>query len=90
MRSADCYLFCVYPEVNRDQCNVLDVAAWDFYVLSCTEINQQYEAQKTLSLAKLKKLVDPVRFSQLREKVDRVLGLQGQNDERRCTNPPGT
>ena len=33
-RAADCYVFCVYTEIERGKANVLDVDQWEFFVVA--------------------------------------------------------
>jgi hypothetical protein len=50
MRSADCYVFCLYAEKDRSQVNVLNTSMWEFYVLSTGRINHELKTQKTAGL----------------------------------------
>jgi hypothetical protein len=40
-----------YPEQDRAKANVLDVAAWDFYVVATEALNRDFAQAKSLSLA---------------------------------------
>ena len=31
VRSARCYVFCIYPEKDPAKCNIVDITAWRFY-----------------------------------------------------------
>ncbi len=72
-RRADCYVFCLYSETDRDHANVLDVAKWTFYVLSTEEINRRLGTQKRVSLSTIERMTGPVGYAALRERVDSVL-----------------
>ena len=75
VRSAACYVFCFYPETDRSKCNVLDVNRWRFYVFSTSEIEARFRKQKSVSLRRIEAACQPVVFSDLRRKVEDVLGL---------------
>jgi hypothetical protein len=74
-RSATCYVFCCHPETDQAKVNVLDVQAWDFYVVPVETINSSLGQQKTISLAVVKKHAKPCKFDGLKETVDSALGL---------------
>ena len=72
-RPADAYVFCHYPERNKVQADVLNVPAWDFYVISTRELNARFGEAKSLSLAALKRATSRCNFSELRVAVESVL-----------------
>ena len=78
VRSADCYVFCLHNERDREQARlrILDVASWEFYVVATVQIERQFGDQKSVSLAALAKLRAPVSYAQLRSAVDEALRLQ--------------
>jgi len=41
-RCADLYVFCHYPEQVKAKVNVLDVSAWDFYVVPTHVLNREF------------------------------------------------
>lgn len=73
VRSADCYVFCLYAETDRNRANVLDTSKWEFYVLSTERINRELGNQKSIGLNGIKSMTEPVVYNQLKEQVDRVL-----------------
>jgi hypothetical protein len=72
-RSADCYVFCLYPETDPARINVLDANAWQFYVLSTEQIEQELGDQKSIGLKGLQALCQPVGYGSLRERIDLTL-----------------
>lgn len=72
-RSADIYVFCLYPELDRRRINVLNVEAWLFFVLSRGQIEQRFGAQKAVGFAALERLCRPVRHTALRAAVDEII-----------------
>lgn len=72
-RSADCYVFCLYPETDPARVNVLDANAWEFYVLSTKKIEQELRDQKSIGLKGLQAMCDPVEYHTLKDRVDQVL-----------------
>ncbi len=76
-RSADCYVFCVFTEQDRANAHlrVIDLGAWEFYVLPTTQINQAFGKQKTVGLNPIKNLCPPVEHAQLKNTIDAALGF---------------
>lgn len=72
-RAADLYVFCLYPETDREKANILDIEAWEFYVVSKDEIDKRFGEQKSIGLQSLKATDGPVKINGLRRKVDVVL-----------------
>lgn len=77
-RSADCYVFCLYPEKDVAIADILNVPAWQFYVVPTAQINQVCGEQKSLTLKRLESFGGPVEYSQLKARIDQVLGLGTQ------------
>ncbi|MCZ2153399.1 MAG: hypothetical protein LC114_05790 [Bryobacterales bacterium] len=73
-RCADVYVFCHYPERDKTKTNVLDVPAWDFYVVSTATLNQDFGEAKSLSLAVVKRVAVLCKFEGLKATVDQVAG----------------
>ena len=73
-RSADCYVFCLFKELDEEKVDVLDISQWEFYVLSTEFINQKLGKQKSISLNPLRKLCNPVSFEGIKPNVDKILG----------------
>ena len=73
VRSADCYVFCLYTEKDREMANVLDLGKWKFYVLSTKRINRELGAQKRVGLGTIKSMTEPEDYGRLKERVDREL-----------------
>jgi hypothetical protein len=72
-RPADCYVFCLFFEQDRDVANVLDVSQWQFYVLSTQRINDELGNQKSVGLGTIQSMTDPVHLGQIRESVELAL-----------------
>ena len=72
-RRSSAYVFCLYAETDRDQANILDVRAWEFYVLPTRRINTELGAQKRVGLATLRKMVEAVSYPGLKASVDKAL-----------------
>lgn len=75
-RSADCYVFCLYPEVDRSRANPLDVAAWQFWVVPTPRIDQVFGAQKSAALSRILPLTPVVSATTLRGAVCDALNLE--------------
>ncbi len=72
-RCADLYVFCHYPERDKTKAKVLDVPAWDFYVVSTAALNRDFGETKSLSLATVRRLAMRCKYGELRAAVDKVL-----------------
>lgn len=72
IRSADCYVFCLFAETDRQSANILDAGKWQFYVV-LRERLEQLRYQKTIRLKTLEALCQPVAYNKLKETVDRIL-----------------
>jgi hypothetical protein len=74
IRSADCYIFCLYAEKDSLKVNVLNVAHWHFFVLLTEEINQVFGNQKSVRLSRIQRLCQPVDYYNLKDRVNQLLG----------------
>lgn len=74
-RIADCYIFCLYAETNPETNSVLNVEAWEFYVVLTDRISQTFNNQKSVGLSSLRKIVTSVNYPQLRAAIDEALSL---------------
>jgi hypothetical protein len=72
-RSADLYVFCHYPEREKERANVLDVPAWDFYVVPVQVLDRDLPRAKSLSLATVQRIAARCKFGGLRQMVDAAL-----------------
>lgn len=72
-RCADIYVFCHLSERDRLKVNVLNVPAWDFYVISLDSLNERCGEMKSISLSAVKKLAAACKFKELRAVVDSIL-----------------
>lgn len=73
-RSADVYVFCVSTLEEVDQERILDMVNWEFYVVSTEYLDKELGDQKCVSLNRLKRVMESVRYEELREVVDRLIG----------------
>ncbi len=65
---ADIYIFAIQTAQTHDEFNQLDLAQWEFYLLPQKVL--QKRGTKSMSLASLKKLVEPVDFHCLSRSVN--------------------
>ena len=70
IRAADCYIFCLYPETDHKNANILDIPSWQFFVLSKEAINQEFKGQKTVSLKRLQGTIAATDYNHLKSIVD--------------------
>ena len=76
VRSAACYVFCLYPEKDRAKADPIQVPDWQFFVLSTSVINETFRDQGKVALSRIADAVSPVRYHDLRAAVDAALSLQ--------------
>lgn len=70
MRSADCYVLCLYTETDVKRANVLNLDDWKFYVLSTKTINGKFKDQKSVTLSRITAVCDPVAYDGLKKAID--------------------
>lgn len=75
IRSADCYVFCLFTAQNRDEADILDMKQWVFYVVLTDKIEKNFGEQKSISLSKVQKISAPIAIDQLKYDIDRELGF---------------
>ena len=73
IRTADCYVFCLHPEIDRKQANIVDVSAWEFYVISKERIDKELDERKSIGLKRIQAMSESVVYSNLKERVDLIL-----------------
>lgn len=72
-RCSDLYVFCLYGERDKSKVNVLDVAGWEFHVVSTKRIDEEFGEAKTLSLASVRRVGVRCGFDELKAAVDGVV-----------------
>ena len=77
-RTADCYVFRVFCDQDRNDCRVADTSRWLFYVVPTRLLDERFGAQKHARLSSIERLGSPVRFDQLRDGIDGALGLTAE------------
>jgi len=75
IRAADCYVFCLYTNRDKENTAVLDVENWQFYVLSTRDLTNSFGEQKSLSLSRLKKVSDAVAYDNLSQQIRKTLDI---------------
>jgi hypothetical protein len=73
LRAADCYVFCLYPETDPQQANILDIPSWQFFVLSRETIDREFKDQKTVSLKTLRRNSEAKNYQYLKDSIDLCL-----------------
>ncbi len=79
VRSADCYVFCLFKEQEKDTANILDINSWEFYVLPTNRINDELKEQKSIGLETLKSICnrirDPIIYRELKDEIEKALSI---------------
>jgi hypothetical protein len=78
IRAAECYIFCLYPETDSQNADILDIPSWQFFVLSREAINQGFKEQKTVSLKRIQGITIATDYKHLKFKVDLCLRVTEQ------------
>lgn len=76
IRAADCYVFCLYTELDQRNVDVLDIETWQFYPVLTTTLGAQFGKQKSIGLNSLNRLCQPVGFYGLKEHIDGLLCVE--------------
>ncbi len=71
-RSAEVYVFCLHTGQDKAKADVLDVTAWEFYVVPTTVLNRECGAAKSISLAALRRMAVPCKWGGLKEAIDEI------------------
>jgi len=70
-RQADVYVFCLFTPTDKTIADPLNLDQWDFYVMSTSRINKEFEQQKTISLGRLRRYVPAAcSFAELADRVE--------------------
>ena len=64
-RQADVYVFAVLAHKDKNTVDPMDLAQWEFYVLSTGELYEHFGRQKSVALSRLKALASPVEFHEV-------------------------
>jgi hypothetical protein len=78
-RTADLYVFCLHDPTEYENfvpattANVADMNCWKFWVISTCVLNLKVGNQKSVGLSGLNRITTPVRYSELKSKVDKEL-----------------
>ena len=75
IRASDCYVFCLYPETDPEKVNILDVASWEFYVISTERIERDLGDQKSIGLKGIQSMCKPVGYNELKANIDSELEI---------------
>lgn len=82
LRSANCYVFCLYPETDPNKVDVLDVNAWRFYVLATDQIERELGDQKSVGIKGIQAMCEPVNYDGLQTQIDLTLEMHRTNQAR--------
>jgi len=72
-RNADCYVFCLFTEQNREQANILNTEQWIFFIAQTHQLEERFNNQKSVSLNYLKSICLESVFRELKQTIDKVL-----------------
>lgn len=80
-RENDVYVFCLLNGENEESAWPLEISHWEFYVVPTFKINDTFGNQKTVSLSRVKELVSPVSFTDLKDVIDAAIDSYISNVE---------
>ena len=72
-RQDDVYVFCLNKGKTKEESHPLELANWEFYVVSTKVINEVCGTNKTISLSKVQKLSRCITFEHLQEEIDKSI-----------------
>jgi len=83
IRPADIYVFCLHEPIPATNENVRDPGAWKFWVVAKRTLDNELGHQKSVGLTTLSQLAAPVKWSDLKTRVDRCISMAitGSPDE---------
>jgi len=71
IRSAFCYVFCLFKETDAEMANPLDLSQWEFYIMPTRLLDEKFSAQKKISLPVIKRFCAPVGFEGIKPEIDK-------------------
>jgi len=69
-RSADCYVFALFSDLDNPRRHVADVSFWRFFVFRTACIDEKFGDQKTVALSRIEAMGTSVEWSELRRAID--------------------
>ncbi|MBG9451753.1 hypothetical protein ABE67_18910 [Cytobacillus firmus] len=72
-RHADVYIFCLLKEQDIDTLDPLNVSHWEFYIVLTKILDERFPSQKTISLSSLSKIAKPVRYGEIKPKIEGII-----------------
>lgn len=60
-------------EQDIDTLDPLNVSHWEFYIVPTTILDERFPTQKTISLSSLSKIAKPVRYCEIKPKIDEII-----------------
>ncbi len=75
-RHADIYVFCHLKHKDQNTIDPLKMEQWDFYVLPTFRLDNYPRSQSSITINSLKKLTDPIMYSDLKNEIDRASAEQ--------------
>lgn len=85
-RQADVYILALLDHLDQATINPLDIGQWQFFVLPTAILDQRQRSQHSITLPSLRKLTDPVAFSDLAGAVASA-ATENERIKRAATNP---
>ena len=64
-RHADLYIFAVLAHKDQSTIDPMNLAQWEFYVISTAELDERIGSQKSIRLGRIKSLASPISFREL-------------------------
>ena len=64
-------MFCLLKHKERDTIDPLNMDQWEFYVVITKTLDTKLGNQKSISLNPLRKLAEPISYSQLAQEINK-------------------
>jgi hypothetical protein len=75
IRSAACYVFCLHTDKEISTVNPLNIASWQFYVVTREVLEANFGNQKSIVLNRLERIAKPIKYSEVKQAIDTLLGI---------------
>jgi hypothetical protein len=68
--AADCFVFCVYDDKDRETADVLDATRWHFYVVPSSRLIEYCKTAKSVVENRVKQITSADDYNGLRQRID--------------------
>lgn len=81
-RQAEVYVFALLAHMDQATLDPLDISQWEFFILPTTILNKRERSQYSITLSSLKKLTSAIKYSELKQAVEKAYLQQMESSEK--------